>query len=62
MKPKRYTQTQRIAKLEKVVTQLFLTLSQMQKEIKKLNPEYKTLEDDVLEKPQEDVGEEVNEG
>lgn len=53
MKQKKYTTAQRLGKLEKVTTQLFLTIVQMQKQIKKLDPDYKTFDDEILEEETE---------
>jgi len=48
MRNKKHTTQQRLYRLEKVSTQLFLTIVELQNEIKKLNPEYKSLDDSAL--------------
>lgn len=46
MRNKKYTQEQRISRLEKVVTQLFLTNKMIQDELKKLQDEKNTTTND----------------
>ena len=43
MKNKKYTRAQEIIKLKTVTTQLFMNIVQIQQELKRLNPDFKTL-------------------